>query len=190
MPSDAPGSGLLLKSALDWACVWHRAQLRKYPGVEVPYASHVAGVAAVLARHGFPEPVVAAGALHDTLEDCGVTFEELCRRFGEEVATLVRHVSEEDRTLSWEQRKGAYLEHFKAKPWPAQAISLADKIDNFLSILLCAREHGDPWAMFKRGKQAQLGRFDALLLAARALPAHPLIGEYAQTLERVRATPG
>jgi (p)ppGpp synthase/HD superfamily hydrolase len=177
---------LLLKRALDSAATWHRDQKRKYPNAAVPYASHVAGVAAILARHGFDEDVVSAGALHDTMEDCGVSYEELARRFGERVATLVRHVSEKDKSLPWEERKARYLEHFRTKPWEAQAITLADKIDNFASIVVCASDHGDPWPMFKRGKEAQIERFDALLAAARALRPHPLVDEYAAALDEVR----
>jgi (p)ppGpp synthase/HD superfamily hydrolase len=182
-PLDA---GLLLKHALDQAAVWHASQQRKYPGVTVPYVSHLAGVASILSRHGFDEEVVAAGALHDCVEDARISYGELERQFGARVADLVRHVSETDKSLSWEERKAAYLEHFKVKPWEAQAITLADKIDNFRSIVLCARLHGDPWAMFKRGREQQLARFDALLLAARALPQHPLIDEYEQALAAVR----
>ena len=181
-------SAPLLKSAFDWAALWHKGQFRKYPGVEVPYVSHIAGVAAILSRHGFAEEVVAAGALHDVLEDCGVTFETLTEKFGEKVATLVRHVSEEDKSLSWEERKTAYLEHFSKKPWEAQAITLADKIDNFQSIIVCAGTFGDPWKMFKRGKEAQVGRFRDLeqrVLAAK--PDHPLVAEYVKTLAAVDA---
>ncbi len=177
---------LLVKRALDSATFWHRDQKRKYPNVEIPYASHVAGVVAILSRHGFAEDVVAAGALHDVVEDCGVTFEELGAKFGARVAELVRHVSEEDKSLAWEERKKRYLEHFSEKPWDAQAISLADKIDNFESIVVCARDHGDPWAMFKRGKAAQLERFDAMLARARALEPHAIIDEYATALDQVR----
>lgn len=174
---------LVVKLALDWAAVWHKGQRRKYPNAEVPYISHVAGVAAILSRHGFRDPVVAAGALHDVLEDCGVSYDELAAKFGAEVADLVRHASEEDKSLPWEERKRLYVEHFAHKPWDAQAITLADKIDNFQSIMVCATSFGDPWAMFKRGKDAQLERFRALLERARSLPAHPLIDEYARTLE-------
>src|ERR1700690_466933 len=122
---------LLVKRALDSATFWHRDQKRKYPSAQVPYASHVAGVAAILSRPGVGEEVVAAGALHDVIEDCGVTYEELVRRFGVRVADLVRHASEEDKSQSWEVRKARYLEHFGKKPWDAQSITLADKIDNF-----------------------------------------------------------
>ena len=186
----APLALPLLKLALDWAAVWHKDQLRKYPDAQVPYMSHIAGVAAILSRHGFAEPVVAAGALHDVIEDCGVTHEELAEKFGTDVADLVRHVSEEDKSLPWEDRKRLYLEHFSHKPWEAQAITLADKIDNFQSILVCARVFAptrDPWAMFKRGRDAQVGRFRELLSRARALPGHPLIDEYASVLADVES---
>lgn len=178
--------GLILKQAFDRAAVWHAGQKRKYPGAEVPYVSHLAGVAAILSRHGFAEEVVAAGALHDCMEDAGISFAELERLFGVRVAELVRHVSEPDKSLSWEERKAAYLEHFKVKPWDAQAITLADKIDNFRSIELCARLHGDPWAMFKRGREQQMARFEALLAATRALAPHALIEEYEQALAALR----
>src|SRR5690242_11521209 len=105
MPAPTTGHPPLLKSAFDWAAVWHKDQHRKYPGVLVPYMSHVAGVAAILSRHGFDEPVVAAGALHDVMEDCGVGHDELAHRFGAVVADLVRHVSEQDKSLPWEERK-------------------------------------------------------------------------------------
>jgi (p)ppGpp synthase/HD superfamily hydrolase len=177
---------LLVKSALDWAATWHSKQRRKYPNADVPYVSHLAGVAVLLAQHGFRDEVLAAGALHDALEDQGVTYEQLVERFGGDVAELVRHVSEEDKSLPWEARKAAYLARFPHKPWEAQAITLADKIDNLRSIVVCARDWGDPWSQFKRGREAQLARFDSLLLAARKLPPHPLIDELANALEQVR----
>jgi (p)ppGpp synthase/HD superfamily hydrolase len=175
----------LLKSAFDWAAVWHKDQHRKYPNTLVPYMSHVAGVASILSRHGFSEEVVAAGALHDVMEDCGITHDELAAKFGARVADLVRHVSEEDKSLSWEERKRLYLEHFSQKPWDAQAITLADKIDNFQSIIVCARSFGDPWKMFKRGRDAQVHRFRDLQERASRLPRHGIIEEYGVTLREV-----
>jgi (p)ppGpp synthase/HD superfamily hydrolase len=185
-PVGAP-SVPLLKLAFDRAAVWHAGQLRKYPGASVPYMSHVAGVAAILSRHGFAEHVVVAGALHDVLEDCGVTFETLTAMFGAVVAELVRHVSEADKSLPWEERKRLYLEHFSGEPWEAQAITLADKIDNFQSIVVCARAFGEPWAMFKRGRDVQVARFRELLERTKPLAAHPLIDEYAAALTAVES---
>lgn len=180
--------GLLLKRALDQAAVWHRDQHRKYPGVQVPYVSHLAGVTAILARHGFDEIVLAAGALHDAVEDTEASLGDIARMFGDEVAALVAAVSEPDKSLPWEERKAQYLARFPHEPWSAQAITLADKIDNLESILVCAASHGDPWAQFKRGREAQIARFTALVAAARRLPAHPLIDELAGVLAEVERT--
>jgi (p)ppGpp synthase/HD superfamily hydrolase len=177
----------LLKRALDHAAVWHRGQVRKYPAVEVPYVSHIAGVTAILARHGFDEDVLAAGALHDVIEDCGVTHAELAHLFSVRVAELVRAVSEEDKSLPWDERKERYLERFARAAWDAQAIAIADKVDNFVSIVVCARDHGDPWSMLKRGKEAQMRRFEAFAEAVAALPEHPLCVEFATALGALRA---
>lgn len=191
MPPPSMAAGLLLKRALDFAAEQHKDQLRKYPNASVPYVSHVAGVVAVLARHGFDEEIQAAGALHDVMEDCNVPFDELERRFGERVASLVRDCSEEDKSLSWEERKAAYVAKFPKKPLDAQAVTVADKIDNFLSIEVAAHDHGDPWTMFKRGRSEQLERFDALAAATGALAeTHAgLVDEFRLVLARVRALP-
>ncbi len=172
----------LLKRALDQAAVWHRDQKRKYPGIDVPYVSHLAGVAVILAKHGFDDEVIAAGALHDSIEDCNVTAEEIARLFGERVAKLVTAVSEADKTQTWEMRKMRYLEQFSKNPWEAQAITMADKIDNFQSIIVCQMSHGDPWAMFKRGRQTQMQQFYELQQRIRALTPHPLIDAFNETL--------
>ncbi|NUP10566.1 MAG: HD domain-containing protein [Polyangiaceae bacterium] len=182
-------SALILKRALDDAAVWHKGQVRKYPGVAVPYVSHIAGVVAILARHGFDVEVQAAGALHDVIEDCGVLPTEIEERYGKRVAELVKHCSEDDRSLPWEERKRAYVEKFPNKPWEAQAITLSDKLDNFASIIVCHELHGNPWSMFKRGKAAQIERFEALGRAANTLAPHPLIDEYQAGLERLKAVP-
>jgi (p)ppGpp synthase/HD superfamily hydrolase len=180
---------LLVKRALDHAAVWHKAQKRKYPGAEVPYVSHCAGVALLLARHGFDDEVIAAGALHDVLEDCEVASSELERLFGARVAGLVQAVSEPDKSLPWEERKQRYLERFAQEPWDAQAVAVADKIDNFQSILVCAAAHGPEatWRMFKRGRDAQVERFDAMAKVIATLPAHPLLREFQAALSAVEA---
>ena len=95
-----------------------------------------------------------------------------------------------ERHLTAALRKRLYLEHFSNKPWEAQAITLADKIDNFQSIIVCARVFAptrDPWAMFKRGRDAQVGRFRDLLERTRALAPHALIDEYATVLAEVES---
>lgn len=58
-----------------------------------PYLSHPLAVAEVLAELGFDAHSVAAGLLHDTVEDTKVTLEEVDAEFGEQVADIVDGVT-------------------------------------------------------------------------------------------------
>src|SRR5512140_2512112 len=57
------------------------------------YIHHCVAVAGILAEMRVPPSVVAAGLLHDTVEDTPVTLEDLRRDFGEEIAKLVDGVT-------------------------------------------------------------------------------------------------
>jgi (p)ppGpp synthase/HD superfamily hydrolase len=61
------GYSLTFDRALMVAGLVHARQKRR--GTEVPYLTHPAHVAMILARHGYPERLLAAAALHDVLED-------------------------------------------------------------------------------------------------------------------------
>jgi hypothetical protein len=102
------------------------------------------------------------------------------------VADLVNAVTEQDKSLPWEDRKRLYVERFATIPWEAQAIGLADKIDNLASIAVSAHDIGDPWTMFKRGKQAQLAYFEAVAAVVSSLPPHPIVSEFRAALGVVR----
>ncbi|MDD2695641.1 MAG: bifunctional (p)ppGpp synthetase/guanosine-3',5'-bis(diphosphate) 3'-pyrophosphohydrolase [Anaerolineales bacterium] len=58
-----------------------------------PYVNHCLAVAAYLAEMRVPPAVVAAGLLHDTVEDTQITLEDLRRDFGDEIAQLVDGVT-------------------------------------------------------------------------------------------------
>jgi (p)ppGpp synthase/HD superfamily hydrolase len=84
-----------------------------------------------------PEPdqnLVIAALLHDTIEDVGVTYEQLVQRFGSDVADLVAEVTD-DKTLPKLERKRLQVEHAPKKTARAGAIKLADKISNLRSML-------------------------------------------------------
>jgi GTP pyrophosphokinase len=57
------------------------------------YVNHCVAVAFILADLRVPPLVVAAGLLHDTVEDTDITFEDIRKDFGDEVATLVDGVT-------------------------------------------------------------------------------------------------
>jgi len=59
-----------------------------------PYISHCIAVAKILAEEMYAPPkVIAAGLLHDTVEDTEITLDDLKRDFGEEIANLVDAVT-------------------------------------------------------------------------------------------------
>jgi hypothetical protein len=56
-----------IRQALDIAGIAHDGAFRK--GTDIPYIHHPVAVALILETYGYPEPLVAAGLLHDTVED-------------------------------------------------------------------------------------------------------------------------
>jgi GTP pyrophosphokinase len=89
-PAPAPEGADLIRRAYDFARQAHEGQLRKSGH---PYFAHCSQVAWLLADTVNDPATVAAGLLHDTVEDCGVSVERLQALFGETVAGLVDGVT-------------------------------------------------------------------------------------------------
>src|ERR1700716_3129732 len=89
----------LVSEAAELAARRHNGMARKGRGNE-PYINHLAEVANLLctATEGADAELVAAGWLHDTIEDTETTPEELAEKFGDRVARLVVEVTD-DMTL-------------------------------------------------------------------------------------------
>ena len=58
-----------------------------------PYITHPIGVAKIVEQYGGDEAQICAAKLHDVLEDCDVTFDELTEEFGEDIAGMVRDLT-------------------------------------------------------------------------------------------------
>ena len=80
----------LISRAYDVAEEMHRNQLRK-SGEE--YLIHPVAVAEILAELGMDSETIAAGLLHDVIEDTSYTMEDMKKEFGEEVTELVDGVT-------------------------------------------------------------------------------------------------
>jgi hypothetical protein len=105
----------MVQKALAVAAAAHRGQVRKGSGR--PYILHPVAVAQLLVEAGCGNEVVAAGLLHDTLEDTSLTLGELRGWFGGKVASIVAGCSEPHKSVPWEQRKGHTLKILKTAPW-------------------------------------------------------------------------
>jgi (p)ppGpp synthase/HD superfamily hydrolase len=152
----------MLYEAIRVAATAHKDQKRK--GTDLPYIMHPLSVAIALSRAGYPEEVIAAGALHDTVEDTGLMLEDIRRVFGDRVADIVEGCSEPDRSLPWEARKQHTLDQLKTAAREVRAVSCADKLDNARSILADKRKLGNRvWDRFSRGQDQQKWYYQGLV---------------------------
>jgi (p)ppGpp synthase/HD superfamily hydrolase len=106
------------------AAVIYAAQLRQSEDTAV----HPLEVAALLYVAGYPETVVTAGVLHDTVEDDHADPAELRERFGDEVADLVVALTEDPRIEPFSERKAALRQQVGEFGASATAVYAADKI--------------------------------------------------------------
>lgn len=123
----------VLKAA-DAAARWHTHQRRKGLAQE-PYINHLLEVAQLVAEAtaGHDPDLVIAALLHDAIEDCGISREEIAATFGEDVATLVAAVTD-DKNLKKDVRKRQQVDGAPHKPRRAKLLKLADKTSNLRAI--------------------------------------------------------
>lgn len=137
MDEPAAGSRMVhdVLRAAHFAARKHTEQRRKGAAAE-PYINHLLEVAELVAG-ALSEPdtnLVIAALLHDSIEDAGVTREELVQAFGSDVEDLVLEVTD-DKSLPRSERKRLQIVNAPKKSVRAQVIKLADKISNLHSML-------------------------------------------------------
>jgi (p)ppGpp synthase/HD superfamily hydrolase len=114
------------RRALVFAAERHRGQRREAD--DAAFILHPLEVAQLLRGRDYPDAVVAAGVLHDVIEDTDVRFDELERRFGPRVAALVQAVSEPPGDGSYAERKTRLRESVAGAGADAAAVYAADKV--------------------------------------------------------------
>jgi len=124
-----------IMAAARFAAEKHAQQKRKGENGE-PYFNHLLEVAELVAASSrdLDVELMMAAFLHDTVEDTGVTLEELEKNFGRDVATLVAEVTD-DKSLPKEIRKHLQVQTAHKKSSRAQTLKLADKISNLRAIV-------------------------------------------------------
>lgn len=123
-----------LLHAASFAAQKHTHQKRKGEHGE-PYINHPLEVANLLSSVGGIEDidVLMAALLHDTVEDCGVSGNELRLLFGDTVAGYVLEVTD-DKDLPKARRKQLQIEHAPHLSPGAKLIKLGDKISNITDV--------------------------------------------------------
>jgi hypothetical protein len=150
----------------------HGDQKRK--GTNLPYFTHPAGVAHILERlyPGRPD-LIAAGWLHDILEDTPTRPEELEARFGLEVRRLVEAVTKQD----GEYRPPTDVE--------AMRLKAADALDNVTFTVEGLRRGELVFKLFKSGV-AKVDYWRSIAdHAAELLGSEPLVHELTAAVDEV-----
>lgn len=152
----------IVERAIIFAAKAHEGQMRKL--TDIPYITHPFSVGMLLQKANCSDEVIAAGILHDTLEDTSTTYEELTEHFGAHIANLVVAASEPDKSLPWEERKQHTIDRLKGAYLEEVQVITADKLHNLRSIRADLEVEGEKiWGRFKRGKRAQHWYFSSIV---------------------------
>ena len=157
------------RSALTFANERHAGQRREADGA--PFVLHPLEVASLLHDAGFPDHVVAAGVLHDVLEDTDAQPVEIRDRFGARVATLVAAVTEDGSISDARERKAALrLQVARAGP-EAAAVFAADKVSKTREMRVRASR-----SPLRESDRAKIDHYRASLdMLDRLIPDHGLV---------------
>jgi (p)ppGpp synthase/HD superfamily hydrolase len=125
----------IVKRARTVAAFLHANHQRKW--TKEPYFVHLEEVANILSDIGADPEVIAAGYLHDSIEDVGATFEMIQEHFGTRVATLVNEVTDKSTKSDGNRatRKKKDREALAKVSPDGQTIKLADLLSNTKDIV-------------------------------------------------------
>ena len=150
--ANAPLNTELLDRAILFAVKAHAGTERRGKGF--PYIVHPMEAMEIVATITPDQELLAAAALHDTVEDTNVTIEEIRDQFGERVANLVAAESDvfiegKSEEETWHARKQAAMDRLAAAPHDAKIVALGDKLSNMRAIARDYATMGDKlWDIF------------------------------------------
>jgi len=142
----------LVDNAIRFAVDAHAGTERRGKGF--PYVIHVLEAMAIVATMTNDPELLAAAALHDTVEDTDVTIGQIRQRFGERVAALVEaetdiQLAEDGHRKSWRTRKQEAIDRIASSSREAKMVALGDKLSNMRAISRDFHRKGDAvWALF------------------------------------------
>jgi GTP pyrophosphokinase len=181
-------------NAVLYASDLHRSQVRK--GSDIPYVTHLLGVASIVGENGGTEDEVIAALLHDAVEDQvdKSPREEIRARFGDTVIDIVDGCSDTDVEPKppWRERKENYIKHVAQASESVRLVSAADKLHNARSVLADYRTLGeDLWARFNGGKDGTLWYYRDLVRTFQAARTNAVVEELdwvVREIERLAGT--
>jgi len=146
----------LFDKAAQFAINAHHGTERRGKGS--PYVIHVMEAAEIVSTITNDQELLAAAMLHDVVEDCGVSVDEIKAEFGERIAELVAGesdlvvpgLSEEE---SWVMRKQHAIDRLAKQSRDGKIVAIGDKLSNMRAIARDFDEKGDElWKIFHAPK--------------------------------------
>lgn len=150
--ANQPLDTTLLDHAIVFAVKAHAGTERRGKGY--PYIVHPMEAMEIVASMTADQELLAAAALHDTVEDTEVTVAQIRAEFGERIASLVADESEEmpvgvTEEASWHDRKRAAIDRLSKASHDAKLVALGDKLSNMRAIARDYAVQGDAlWNLF------------------------------------------
>lgn len=142
----------LLDRAIVFAVKAHHNSERRGKGF--PYIVHPMEAVEIVATITSDQELLAAAALHDTIEDTSVTVDQIRAEFGDRIANLVQTESDPvaegvSEAESWHDRKQAAIDRLAAASHDAKIVALGDKLSNIRAIWRDYQVKGDElWKIF------------------------------------------
>ena len=160
---------------------------------EIPYILHPMEVGVIISSMTSDQEVIAAGLLHDVVEDAGITIEEIGERFGQRVMELVSSETEDKRDdlppeLTWKIRKEESLEKLKATDdIGVMMVWLGDKLSNIRTIYQDHSVIGDKvWSKFHQNNvEMQAWYYRSIMKYTERLSDTPAWLEFKTIVERI-----
>ena len=181
----------LVDRAIGFAARAHEGQHRKTGNI--PFIAHPVGVAMILLEMGCTDEVVAAGLLHDTVEDTNVSIEDIRQQFGDEVADIVAGCTEPPKKRgNWEARKLHSIHSFRNAPLNVKLVAAADKYHNLVHINYTEKNLGPAmWKRFGGGEEQQAwyyrSVYDSLISNVDELEKYPIFAKLGLEIEKLFA---
>ena len=142
----------LLDRAIVFAVRAHAGTERRGKGF--PYIVHPMEAVEIVATMTSDQELLAAAALHDTVEDTDTTVEQIREEFGDRVASIVAAESDEphqsrDSIENWRARKQAAMDRLARAPRDTKMVALGDKLSNMRAIARDYAQQGNAlWNIF------------------------------------------
>lgn len=166
-------------------------------GKGFPYVIHTLEAMEIVATMTSDPELLAAAALHDTVEDTDVTVGQIRAEFGDRVASIVESesdkfidgISEED---SWRIRKQAAIDRIENSSRDSKIVALGDKLSNMRAIARDYHKSGDSlWKIFHApgGKSDHEWHYRGLATALRDLAGTEAYTEFVNLVEDVFGEP-